>query len=207
MERSITVSASGQVVAEPDLARLSSGVTTEADTARDALTRNTAAMKKVIEGLKGRGLEAKDIKTSTFRVEPRYTNPKDGRPPQISGYRVTNQVYVAVRDLTKLGDVLDELVTLGANQMGGLHFEVSKADALKDAARTEAIANALRRAKLLAAAAGAEVGEVITISEEAMHVAPRGQMMARSSMAAEAVPIEAGTETLEARVTVTWALK
>jgi hypothetical protein len=207
MERTITISASAQVAAEPDLARLSSGVTSEADTAREALNRNTEAMRKLIAGLKTLGIDAKDIQTGQFQVEPRYTNPRDGKPPAINGYRVVNTVNVVARDLKRLGEVLDQLVTLGSNQMQGLQFDVSKAETLKDEARKEAIANALRRAKLYAAAAGAEVGAVIAISEEVAHVDhPRPMLRGRAAMA-EAVPVEAGSQLLEARVTVTWALK
>ena len=161
--RAITVTATGQVATIPDQARISSGVTTEAATAADALAKNTAAMKKVIAGLKEAGIAAEDIQTSSFRVEPRYTRPRNGEAPRIDGYRVVNQVQVVARDLDRLGEVLDKLVSLGATDMGGLNFEVSQAETLRDEARKEAIANALRRAKLFAAAAGAEVGEVLLI--------------------------------------------
>lgn len=207
MDRLITVSATGHVTAEPDRARLSSGVTAEADTAEAALSANTALMKKVVEGLKQAGIDAKDIQTSNFHVEPRYTHPRDNAPPVINGYRVSNQVGILVRDLKALGGLLDTLVGLGANQIHGLSFEVSAAETLKDEARREAIANARRRAELLAGAAGAEVGEVVSIAEEVGYAGgPRPMGMARA-MVAEAAPIEAGTETLEARVTVTWKLK
>ena len=207
MDRLITVSATGYAYAEPDRVRLSTGVTAEADTARDALSANTALMKKVVDGLKESGIDAKDIQTSNFSVEPRYTNPQDGAtPPVINGYRVSNQVEILVREIPSLGGLLDKLVTLGANQMHGLAFEVSKAETLKDDARKEAVANARRRAELLATAAGAEVGEVVSIAEEVNYGGPRPMAMARSAKA-ESVPIEGGTETLEARVTVTWKLK
>ncbi len=206
VQRLVTVTATGQVSAEPDMARITSGVLTDGATAREALTRNSEAMRKLIEGLQANGIEAKDIQTSGLRIDPRYTNPREGEAPVISGYQVSNEVQVTARDLDKLGEVLDALVTLGANQMNGLTFEVSKAETLKDEARKEAIANALRRAKLYAAAAGAEVGEVVSISEDTIVDGPRPIPMARA-MKAEAVPIERGTQTLEARVTVTWALK
>ena len=206
MQRTVTVSAAGQVSAEPDLARISTGIVTEGKAARDALARNSETMKALIAGLKSNGIEAKDIQTSSFHVEPRYTSPREGQAAAIDGYRVVNQVQVTARNLAKLGEVLDALVGLGANQMGGLAFEVSKAESLKDEARKEAMANALRRAKLLASAGGAEVGEVIAISEDVSDGGPRPLAMARTAMA-EAVPIERGTETLVARVTVTWALK
>jgi hypothetical protein len=206
-DRSVTVSATGSVAADPDMAYVSTGVVSEAETARDALSRNTTTMKKLIDGLKDKGVAAKDIQTTSINVEPRYQQFKDGRPATIAGYRVVNQVRITARDLTKLGEVLDQAVTLGANQMGGIQFDVSNAETLKDDARKRAMENALRRAKLYAAGAGAEVGAVISISEDVQFVGPRPVPMARSALAAEAVPIEAGTQMLEARVHVVWSLK
>jgi uncharacterized protein YggE len=205
MDRLITVSASGYATAEPDQARLSTGVTSEADTAKAALAANSELMQKVIAGLKEKGVDAKDIQTGNFSVEPRYTQGKT-TTPTIDGYRVTNQVEILVRDLKSLGGLLDALVTLGANQMHGLAFEVSKAETLKDEARKEAVANARRRAELLATAAGASIGEVVTIAEDVSYQGPRPMAMSARTKA-EIVPIESGTETLEARVTVTWKLK
>jgi uncharacterized protein len=204
-KRAVTVSASGTVTVEPDQARVTSGVTADGATAREALSANTAAMQKVIAELKGAGIDAKDIQTASFRVEPRYTRPIEGQAPKIDGYSVTNEVQVLVRDLDKLGDILDRLVTAGANQTAGLNFEVSKAETLLDEARQQAVANALRRAKLYATAAGAEVGEVLTIVEGGREP-PRPMVMTRA-VSPQAVPIERGTETLEANVTVTWALR
>lgn len=208
MERTITVSAAGTAEAEPDQARITSGVMTEAPTAREALTGNTEAMNKVISELKSKGIDAKDIQTASFNVEPVMDYSKDGQPPKLRGYRVSNQVVVLVRDLDKLGSVLDDLVSAGANQVQGLAFEVSKAETLKDEARKNAIANALRRAKLLAAAAGAEVGQVLQISEETTPDVPVTFAAPRfAKVQAASVPIERGSSTLEARVTTTWALK
>lgn len=206
MQRTVTVSASGQVAVKPDLARIATGVTTEAASAREAMSRNNEAMSKVISGLKSAGVAVEDIQTADLSVSPRYSNPRDGKAPSITGYQVTNQVRIAARDLARLGEVLDQLVTLGANQIGGLSFEASKAETARDEARRQAVANALRRAKLYAEAAGARVGPVLTISEDIAHVAPRGMAMARAAMA-EAAPIEEGELQLEARVTVTYALE
>ncbi len=203
--RSISVSASGSVTVEPDQARITSGVTTNGDTAREALTRNSAAMQKVIAELKSAGIDGKDIQTASFAVSPRYTRPAEGEVSKIEGYSVSNEVQVLVRDLDKLGDILDRLVSAGANQTAGLSFEVSRAETLLDEARKQAVANALRRAQLYAQAAGAEVGEVLFITEGSGE-APRPVFMARA-MKASSVPVERGTETLEANVTITWALK
>lgn len=207
-ERTITVSASGNVSAVPDQATIQTGVTAEAKTARDALSKNTDAMKKVIAELKTLGVEPKDIQTTQFNIEPVYVYPKEGQPPVVTGYRVNNMVSVRVRNLDSLGGVLDQLVAAGANQMHGISFDVSKAETLKDEARKDAMANALRRAKLLAGAAGADVGEVVQISEEVSFQGPRPVVFSkRAAMAAEAAPIERGSQDLETRVTVTWKLK
>ena len=208
IDRTVTVSATGTVSAEPDEATISTGVSSEAKSAREAMSKNTDAMKKVIAELKTQGVEPKDIQTTQFNVEPVYVYPKEGQPPVVTGYRVNNMVGVHVRDLDKLGGVLDQLVSVGANQMNGIAFNVSKAEVLKDDARKEAMTNALRRAKLLAAAGGATVGDVLQISEDVTTFNPQPVMFSRAkAMSAEAVPVERGSQQLEARVTVTWALK
>jgi len=204
-QRSITVSASAEVAAEPDQARITSGVTTEAATAEQALSRNSEAMKKVIASLKESWVDAKDIQTTSFQVSPRYTRPREGEARVIVGYRVTNQVQVIARDLDRLGEILDKLVNSGANETGGLSFEVSKAETLRDEARKEAVANAKRRAELYAGAAGVELGEVLGIREGGGG-GPAPIFRARA-MQAEAVPVERGTQMLRASVTITWALK
>ncbi len=204
LERSVSVSASGTVAAEPDIAYIQAGLATEGDTAKDAIARNSAIMVKVIEGLKGAGIAARDIQTTTLHVEPRYTQPKDGRPGSISGYRVINQVRLTVRDVKRLGDVLDQAIALGANQINSISFDISSAETLKDEARKQAMANAKRRAELYATAAGVQLGQVVRISESVQDIArPIG---APRAMAAS-VPIEAGTRTLTVEVHVTYTLR
>lgn len=206
MQRTVTVSASGSVEVEPDAAQVSAGAVSEARTAREALKENSALMDGIISGLKDLRIDAADIQTSSFNVNPQYTNSRDGRPAVIRGYQVSNQVEVVVRDLDQLGQILDQLVGLGANQIRGLSFIVTDAETVKDAARKKAIENARRRAELYAEAAGASVGSVVTISENAVHGGPRPVAMGRAAFA-ESVPVERGTETLQANVTVTWALE
>ncbi|MEZ5900828.1 MAG: SIMPL domain-containing protein [Hyphomicrobiaceae bacterium] len=208
MDRTVTVSASAIVSATPDQATIQTGVTSEGPTAREALSKNSADMAKVVAELKKAGIEPKDIQTTQFNVEPVYIYPKDSQSPKITGYRAHNMVAVMVRDLDKLGVVLDQLVSAGANQMNGISFDVSQAETLKDAARKQAIANALRRAKLYAEAAGAEVGEIVQIQEDVSFSGsrPMAFKQARAAMA-ESVPVERGSQDLDARVTATWRLK
>lgn len=205
-QRHVTVSAEGQVSARPDVARINSGVLTEAASAKEALSANSVAMERLFAGLKAAGIAAEDIKTTSFDVSPRYQNNRDGTAPRIDGYRVNNGVTVVVRDLDNLGGLLDQLVNLGANRIGGLSFDIAKADTLQDEARKKAIANARQRAELYATAAGVRLGKVLVISEDAMHVLPRGPMIAHAA-AAESVPIAEGSQEITARVTVTYALE
>ena len=207
LARTITVSASGRVSARPDIVRLRAGVSTEAATARRALTDNNALMRDLLRELSEDGISEDDVQTSNFNVSPKYTRPARGQVATISGYTVSNQVTVTVRRIERAGDILDTLVRLGANKMSGMSFEVSDAERLKDSAREEAMKNARRRADLLARAAGAEVGEVVAIAENAAIYQPRPVAMRRSAMAQESVPIAAGSQDLVAQVTVTWKLK
>lgn len=204
-QRFVSVSATGSVVAVPDTAYITAGVLTEGDTARDGLTRNNVATARLIDGLKAAGISPKDIQTSQLNVSPRYTQPKDGRPATVNGYSVSNQVRITVRDVKRLGEVLDQAITLGANQMHGIAFEVSTAESLKDDARKAAMQNARRRAELYATAAGAQLGQVLRISEDVRDVG--APMLQKGRVALGAVPVEAGTQTLEVEVHVTYALQ
>lgn len=206
LQRTISVSATGSVVAKPDMARISSGVVSEAKTAREALTANTAAMQKLIAALKEAGIAPADLQTSSINVQPRYTHYKDGHAPRIDGYSVNNDLAVVVRDLKKLGDILDQLVTLGANQIGGLSFDVSTSEALRDEARKAAVGNARKRATLYAEAAGVQLGDVMSITEGTVHVVPRGPMLARAA-SMQSVPVEEGSQKIEVEVSMTWTLR
>jgi uncharacterized protein len=204
-ERFISVSATGSVDAEPDLASVSVGAIVEADTAKEALARSSTLMAKLIDGLKALGIAAKDIETTAINIEPRYAQAKDGRPAALAGYRLVNRVHLTVREVKRLGEILDGAIGLGANQVNGIGFDVSNAETLMDDARRLAIANARRRADLYAAAAGAQLGSVLTISETT-NASPRALPMARAA-AVGPVPIEAGTRTLTVDVNVTYALR
>ena len=204
MDRTVSVSATGSVAAEPDVAQISAGVVTEADSAKDAMGRNSVVMTKLIDGLKTAGIQPKDIQTTTLNVEPRYTQPKDGRVATVNGYRVVNQVRLTVRDVKRLGDVLDQAIALGANQINHIAFDIANPETLKDEARKQAMENARRRGELYAKAAGGQLGHVLRISESVgePHPMPGGRMAMRAS-----VPIEAGTRSLEVEVHVTYALR
>jgi uncharacterized protein YggE len=206
-KRTISLSATGAVKTTPDKVDITTGVTTEGQTARVALDKNTEAMAKVVAGLKEAGIEPKDIQTTDFSVSPVYEQRKEGQAAFITGYRVTNSVHIIVRDTAKLGDILDKVVSLGANQIGSISFGVSEPEELKDEARKQAIRNAIADAKLYAETAGVELGPVLTIAEEEGGYIPRYAEAPAPMAMAKDVPIEAGTTTVQIRLRVTWELR
>ena len=120
---------------------------------------------------------------------------------------MTNSVFITVRDISKLGEVLDKIVGFGANSIGGIAFGVANRDAVENEARKLAMADAIAKAKLFAEAAGATLGEVMSISEQGGYQ-PYFEKRAAAPMASAApVPIEAGTESVSMQVSVTWELK
>jgi uncharacterized protein YggE len=206
--RSITLSGSGETTAAPDLARVTSGVQSEARSAREALTANNRAMTAVIEGLKQAGIAAKDIQTSNFSVGPRYEYPQNARPVLV-GYQVSNTVTVTVRDLARMGETLDRIVTLGSNTINGIGFSIDDPEKLEDEARRLAIADARRKAELYAAAGGFKLGRILTIAESSSGgpQPPMPYMRAAKMEAADSVPIQGGEQSVAIQVNVTWEIE
>jgi uncharacterized protein YggE len=205
-KRTIAINGKGSVKAAPDKVSVSAGVETQAPTAKDALAKNTDAMTRVVQALKDAGIDPKDIQTTTFTVSPRYDTSDDGRPPRIVGYSVMNSVFVTTHDIGKLGTILDQLVTAGANSIGGISFDIDKPEEKQNEARKAAMEDAIAKAKLYVAAAGAELGPVMTITEQGGYV-PRSMSAPMMAEAAKPVPIEPGTDSVDIEVQVTWELK
>ena len=200
----ISVTGEATVSVPPDLAEIDGGVTSEAKTAREASEANNAAMGKVLQALKGAGIEEKDVQTARLSLQPQSAPNRSG-PSAIAGYRASNRVTVRVRDVTKVANVIDTLVGAGANEIGGINFVVSQASKLLDEARERAVADARRKAEIYAKAAGVTLGAPLSISEEG-NSAPAPYRRMAAGMAASA-PVAQGEETLAVTVSVSWAIK
>jgi uncharacterized protein len=207
--RSISISGHGEVKAVPDVASISMGVTSTAETARAALDANTTAMMALMDALKAAGLEQRDIATSNFSINPRLEYPRDGNgPSKLVGYDVNNQVNIVVRDISKLGAVLDAGVTAGSNQIYGIAFSVSKPEAMLDEARKAAIADARRKAEIYATAGGFVLGDIVSVSEGGAYQPPQPiTYAAKASVDAVPVPIAQGEQALAIDVNVVWSMK
>ncbi len=199
-ERRVIVIGEGSVSVAPDYARIRSGVTTRAKTAKEAADANAKAMAAVMAMLLGAGIEQKDIQTSRFSVQPVYETHQPNTEQKLSGFSVSNQVHVTIRQIDKAGEILDRLVATGATDVGNLEFLHSDVSKALDQAREAAVADARRKAELYARASGLSLGSVNWITEDSGYAPPMA-MRAVGAMAAPA-PIAAGEDTLHVRITV-----
>jgi uncharacterized protein YggE len=201
-DRLVTVTGEGTISVAPDTAVIRLGVGTEGKTAREASEANARKMSSVLGAIKDSGIAARDVQTSRLSVQPEYEANKPGTP-HLTGFQVTNQVTVRIRDIDALPTVLDRAIVAGANEMSGIEFVVSEQSKLLDKARGDAITDARRKAELYAQAAGGHLGHVVSIAEEGQPTPPR----ALAAMRAGAAPVVPGEQTLRAVVTVAYELE
>lgn len=161
----LMVRGQGKVYAKPDIAIIDLSVITEGKNIKEVQNENSEKMNGVIEFLKSFGIEEKDIKTINYQIYPRYDY--EGRKvPQIIDYEITQTLEVKIRNLDKIGELLDESVGAGINQVSSLRFWVDNDDALREEARNLAIKDARERAVKLASQLGIKLGKMLNFSEE-----------------------------------------
>ncbi len=211
----IVVTGSAEVRAVPDLARINVGVVTSAATAAAALAENNQSMNALFAVIKAQGVAEKDIRTSNLSVQPQYSQPQPGQRgefvPRVVGYQVSNTVYVTLRQIDKLGPMLDVLIANGANQVYGISFDIDKADELLDKVRGQAVADARRLAELYCSGDKVKPGRILQIEESGGDFGPRPMMEKMGGMRAMAMaapaPVAAGESSLEVRVRVAFSLE
>ncbi len=207
-ERTLNVTGLGQVDLSPDIAYIYIGVHTEGASASEAVTANNEQTQTLISALKKSGVDAKDIRTTNFGIWPSTQYAPDGKPLG-TVYMVDNTVYVTVRELDGLGDLLDSAIKAGANSINSVQFDVAdKTEAMKDA-RAKAVKNASEQAAELAEAAGVELGNIVSVSYFDSQPYPYADGKGGGGgMAVEAaVPIQPGQLTISANVSVTYEIK
>jgi hypothetical protein len=197
----VTVTGEATVSVAPDTSIIRIGVTSQGKNAREASEANAKQMTAVLAAIKTNGVDPRDIQTSRLSLQPQYDPNKSGTA-RLTGFLITNQITIKIREIGKLPAILDSAIAAGANEMSGIEFEVSQQSRLLDQARAEAIADARRKAELYAQAAGAKLGHVMQITDESAP-APRPLMQA---MRAGAVPVAPGEQMLRVAVTVSFEL-
>ena len=204
----IAVTGEGKVEMAPDMAMLSLGVMTQADTAAAALKANSDGLSGALDRLKAAGIEGRDIQTSGLSLHPNIDYSSTGREPQVRGYTASNMLTVRLRDLSVLGQTLDAVVTEGANTLNGLSFGLQNPDEATDEARRRAVADAAHKAALYAEAAGVTLGRIVTISEQGNYGGPQPMMMAEARLAKDAgsVPVASGEISIGATISVVYEI-
>jgi hypothetical protein len=203
----LSISARAEASRVPDVATLSTGVVTQAADANAALKANSAQMARVVAAIRAAGVPERDVQTSGISIQPQYRY-ADNQPPVITGYQASNTVSLKVRDIARLGQVLDALVAAGANQVDGPNFEIDKPEAVYDEARQAALAQAQARAQMYANTLGMRVRRIVSISEGGGFQPPMPMMMKAVAMDArmESAPVAPGETTLSANLDVVFEL-
>jgi uncharacterized protein YggE len=160
---SISVTGTGRVKAEPDVADISLGVTKQGDEAAEAANKAAEAMESMIAALLEMGIDEADIQTTSLSLSPLYD--WNNEPATIEGWEANNMVLVTIRDIESVGAVVDAATAAGATNVNGISFRVEDPTESEMTAREAAVADARAKAETLAAAADVTIIGIISISE------------------------------------------
>jgi uncharacterized protein YggE len=196
---SIQASGNATINVQPDQATLTAGVVTQAATAQDAATQNAAMTSAMIAALKGVLGTSGNIQTIYYSLSPRYSSGNTNQPPVIIGYTASNTVQVVTNNLNLVGPLIDAANSAGGNNIGGPSFGLQNPEPVLQQALAAASKLALGHAAAIATGLGAKTGSIIS-AQEGTSVTP---IVAGSPTAAAGTPIQTGTVSVSATVTVT----
>jgi uncharacterized protein len=201
----IVVSGTGRVTVTPDVADLRLGVAVTRPTAAAARAEAASVMAGILDAVDAAHVARPDVRTSLLSVQPRYDY-RDGKPPTLTGYELVNLVEITVRDLGRLGELVDGTLAAGATSMDGLSFRVDDPAPAEREARRAAMAAARARAEILAEAAGLTLQGVSAIVDGGAPPPGPAFKGARMALVADSMPtpVEAGSSEVEVTVTVTY---
>ncbi|WP_309662627.1 SIMPL domain-containing protein [Sphingomonas sp.] len=203
----LDITATGEVTRVPDLATISAGVVTRSVTASAAIQQNASRMERVRAALKSAGIADRDIQTSTISLNPEYRY-ENNLPPKLTGYTASNQVNIRFRDIRNSGQILDALVSEGANQINGPNLSIDHPEAALDEARAKAATAGRARAELYARALGMRVVRLLSVSESGGYSAPPPRAMEMRAQSADAsTKIDPGEQQLQVTLAMTFELQ
>lgn len=209
--RSVHVTGTGAVTAEPDIATIYLGVSVEKETVEEAREEAASAMTAVIDALKDNGIADRDIQTENFSIYPQYDYTEEGRV--LRGYRANNTVNAKVRELESLSDIIDDAVTAGGDivVVNSIQFMIEDPTPLQAQARALAVKDAEMKAQTLAEAGGVTLGKPITITETSRSAGPPIAFAEEAEFAADSArtstPIQAGELTVTINVTIVYEIE
>jgi uncharacterized protein YggE len=203
----LEIVATGEVTRVPDIVMINAGVTTQGQTASQAIQANATRIEAMRAALRRVGVADRDIQTSSVNLNAEYRHVAD-RPPLFTGYRANHMVSVRFRDAANAGRILDARAAAGATEINGPNFEVERPAAALDEARTRALADARARAQLYAGTLGMRVKRILAISEGGgIRPMPMGYARAEMAQNAAATNIVLGEQTLAVTLTVGFELE
>jgi uncharacterized protein len=206
MKRTISVVGLGRVSVAPDVADVRLGVSVTRPTVSEARKVAADTAGRILESLRSLGIARSDVGTVSLAVQPDYEY-REGEQ-RLRGQAVIHEYRVTVRDLDRLGAVIDDALAAGATTLGGVEFRAADPEAALTAARIAAMHDARDRATTLATEAGLTLGEVLRISEQPMTGDPRpfAGRMALKAAAVTPTPVEAGEQEIAVGLAVVFAL-
>jgi hypothetical protein len=210
--RTISVSAEGKTVVTPDIAKINFSVVTEGSDTVKISEENIKKMNKAIDFVKSQGIEAKDIQTAGYNLSPKYEYNEDTRKTFISGYTLTQTIYIKIRDFSKISGILGALPGLGVNDISSLSFSIENQDASLKIARDQAFEKAMAKAKEMAKMNGVRIKRVVTFSDYQNNYPIYAKSMSYGvggGVALESAPapsIEPGSQEVTVNVSVTYEI-
>lgn len=195
-----TVAGEGKVVAKPDVAYISVGIEKTAATVEQAQAQINGVNKNIVDGLKKLGIDEKEIKTESYTINPNF-DWAAGRQ-KITGYTAATNLSVKVKKIDQINAVVDTATAGGANQVGGIAFDVEDKEKLQETARQDAVAQAKRKAEQAAKAAGFKLGRIINYSESAGGMVPQPLYNRAEAKMGAGAPTEMQTGSQEIKITV-----
>ncbi len=223
-KRTFNVSGEGKAIAVPDIAQLTISVISEGGKNLSDLQKdNTQKANAITDLMKSKKIDAKDIQTQSYSVNPRYQYfncppPKSNGessvcpPPEINGYTISQTLLIKVRELNSVGDIISGAVDKGANTISGPEFTIDDPTLLEHKALVEAIGRAKEKAQKLSEAGNYKIGKLLSISEESNRPYPYPSVtaygMSGGSPELKSAPsIQAGSQEIKVNVTLTYEIK
>ncbi|NMB11223.1 MAG: SIMPL domain-containing protein [Firmicutes bacterium] len=208
--RQIYVRGQGSIGVDPDLAHITLGVVTQALEAEEAQTKNAINMRNILAALGEMGIKGEDIETSYFNVYPVYRYDQENGE-QLTGYRVSNTISIKLKDLPKVGEVIDVAIKAGATNVNAVRFALTDEEPWLEKALALAVENGRRRAEVMAKAAGERLGPVMVIRDPSTQFEPyfgKGEMLLSATAdRGMPTPIQPGKLQINAAVEMVFALE
>ncbi|ATO57731.1 SIMPL domain-containing protein [Bartonella sp. 1-1C] len=203
----ITVTATGENQATPDMAIINLAVVTHDTTAQKALAANNKFMNDIVDTFKNNGIQANDLQTSGLSIYQTNSDKKQEKKNNEITYHVSNSLTVNIRDLANAGKIFDQAMALGVNSVNGITFTNADTKPLYKEARKKAVTEAIAKAETLAQAANVKLGKIITINESNNEYYPTPRLMSRAQSASYADTNFSGGElNYHVSVTITFAI-